>query len=67
MLIIDIEIEKLTWIKIMSTINIANLHLARIDLFSDGESFMRELSESEFNIQGGLSSNYLVTKDIIQL
>lgn len=38
----------------MATININTLNPAGSDLFADTESYLKELSESELNVQGGL-------------
>lgn len=37
----------------MASINISDLQPKGFDLFSDSESYMRELSEGELSIQGG--------------
>jgi len=38
----------------MTAITISDLHPAGSDLFLDSESFLRDLSDSELQIQGGL-------------
>lgn len=38
----------------MANISISNLHPAGSKLFSDSESYLSELVESELSIQGGL-------------
>ncbi len=38
----------------MSSITISNLHPTGSDLFSDSESYLKELSESELDVQGGI-------------
>ena len=41
----------------MTTINISDLHPTGTELFSDSESYMNELGDSEIsNIQGGLTT-----------
>jgi hypothetical protein len=39
----------------MANINIANLPITGLDLFSDSENYLKELSEHEFSITGGIS------------
>ncbi|MCU0536125.1 MAG: hypothetical protein MUD14_19730 [Hydrococcus sp. Prado102] len=43
----------------MTTIQINNLSPAGSELFSDSESYLKELSENISNIQGGLIDNTL--------
>lgn len=38
----------------MASIIISNLHPAGSDLFSDSESYLKELSEEDLGIQGGI-------------
>ncbi|MBW4614445.1 MAG: hypothetical protein KME21_14465 [Desmonostoc vinosum HA7617-LM4] len=38
----------------MSQITISTLHTAGSDLFSDSESYLKELSEEDLDIQGGI-------------
>ncbi|MBW4612908.1 MAG: hypothetical protein KME21_06420 [Desmonostoc vinosum HA7617-LM4] len=38
----------------MSQITISTLHTAGSDLFSDSESYLKDLSEKDLNIQGGI-------------
>ncbi|WP_019501947.1 hypothetical protein [Pseudanabaena sp. PCC 6802] len=39
----------------MANIAISDLKLAGFDLFSDSESYMRDLSDTELNAQGGIT------------
>lgn len=38
----------------MSSITISNLQPAGLNLFSDSEGYLKDLAESEQNIQGGI-------------
>lgn len=38
----------------MANITISDLHPAGFDLFSDSESFLKNLSESEIDVKGGI-------------
>jgi hypothetical protein len=38
----------------MANITISNLHPVGSELFSDSESYLKELSEEDFGIQGGM-------------
>lgn len=40
----------------MSTIKVSDLQPTGFDLFSDSESYMRELSDAELALEGGVSS-----------
>jgi hypothetical protein len=56
----------------MATINISNLNSIGSDLFTDTESYLQDLSESELNAQGGLyistiTSTITITRDYFTL
>jgi hypothetical protein len=43
----------------MANITISNLHPVGSELFSDSESYLKELSEEDFGVQGGMSGSMI--------
>ena len=49
----------------MANIKISDLRPTGYDLFSDSESYMRELSEAELDTHGGMSPTTIVVTIVI--